>query len=91
MQRLSRSRGRESTKVSQPIPKSGWLPCLPRNIVSKAKDFLEGFIRQQEMPLKPTLDIDIHEFRTMQKLMIWAQDRAREIRSLQEEVPKLKA
>ena len=27
----------------------------------------------------------------MQKLMIWVQDRAREILSLQEEVPKLKA
>ena len=35
--------------------------------------------------------MDMAEFRTMQKLMIRVQDRAREIRSLQEEVPKLKA
>ena len=31
------------------------------------------------------------EFRTMQKLMIRVQDRAREIRNLQDKVPKLKA
>lgn len=35
--------------------------------------------------------MDMAEFRTMQKLMIRVQDRAREIRGLQEEVPKLKA
>lgn len=35
--------------------------------------------------------MDMAEFRTMQKLMIRVQDRAREIRSLQDEVPKLKA
>lgn len=35
--------------------------------------------------------MDMVEFRTMQKLMIRVQDRAREIRGLQEEVPKLKA
>lgn len=78
-------------KVSQSIQKSGWLPNLFRGIVSKAKDFLQGLIRQQEMPPKPTLDIDMTEFRTMRNLMIRVQDRAREIRSLQEEVPKLKA
>ena len=35
--------------------------------------------------------MDMAEFRTMQKLMIRVQDRAREIRSLQDEAPKLKA
>ena len=35
--------------------------------------------------------MDMAEFRTMQKLMIRVQDRAREIRSLQDEVPKLTA
>ena len=35
--------------------------------------------------------MDMAEFRTMQKLMIRVQDRAKEIRSLQDAVPKLKA
>ena len=43
------------------------------------------------MPPKPTLDINMAEFRTMQKLMIKAQDKAKEIRHLQDTVlPKLK-
>ncbi len=78
-------------KVSRSIRKSGWLPNLFRSIVSKAKDFLQGLIRQQDMPPKPTLDIDMAEFRTMRNLMIRVQDEAREIRSLQDDVlPKLK-
>ena len=40
---------------------------------------------------KPVLEIDMAEFRTMQKLMIKAQDKAKEIRHLQDTVlPKLK-
>lgn len=39
---------------------------------------------------KPTLSIDMAELRTMRDLMIRVQDEARVIRSLQEEVPKLK-
>ncbi len=62
-----------------------------RSIVSKAKDFLQGLIRQQDMPPKPTLDIDMAEFRAMRNLMIRVQDEARTIRRLQDDVlPKLK-
>ena len=44
------------------------------------------------MPPKPTLDIDMVEFRRMKNLMIKAQEGAREIRRLQDDVlPKLKA
>ena len=78
-------------KASQSIKTNGWLPSLFRNIVSKAKEFLQSLIRQAALPPKPILNMDMAEFRTMQKLMIWMQDRAREIRSLQNEVPKLKA
>lgn len=43
------------------------------------------------MPLKSVLEIDMAEFRTMQKLMIKAQDKAKEIRHLQDMVlPKLR-
>ena len=78
-------------KVSSSIRKSGWLPNLFRRIVNKAKDILQNLIREYGIPPKPTLDIDMTEFCTMRNLMIRVQDRAREIRSLQDEVPKLKA
>lgn len=77
-------------KVRQSIRKSGWLPNLFRRIVSKAKDFLQNLIREHGMPPKPTLSIDMTEFCTMRNLMIRVQDEARAIRSLQEEIPKLK-
>lgn len=77
-------------KVSSSIRKSGWLPNLFRCIVSKAKDFLQNLIREHGIPPKPTLSIDMTEFRTMRNLMIRVQDEARAIRSLQEEIPKLK-
>lgn len=77
-------------KVSQSIRKSGWLPNLFRSIVSKAKEFLQNLVREHGMPPKPTLSIDMAEFRTMWDLMIRVQDEARAIRILQEEVPKLK-
>lgn len=78
-------------KTSQSIKNKGWLPNLFRSIVSKAKDFLQSLIREHDMPPKPVLEIDMAEFRTMQKLMIKAQDKAKEIRHLQDTVlPKLK-
>lgn len=77
-------------KVNQSVRKSGWLPNLFRRIVSKAKEFLQNLIREHEIPPKPTLSINMAEFRTMRNLMIRVQDEARGIRSLQEEVTKLK-
>ena len=78
-------------KASQSIKNKGWLPNLFRSIVNKAKDFLQNLIREHDMPPKPVLEIDMAEFRTMQKLMIKAQDKAKEIRYLQDTVlPKLK-
>ena len=78
-------------KVSQSIRKSGWLPNLFRSIVSKAKDFLQKLIREKDMPPKPTLDMDMAEFRHMRSLMIKVQDKAREIKHLQDKVlPQLK-
>lgn len=78
-------------KVSSSIRKSGWLPNLFRSIVNTAKDFLQNLIREHGMPPKPTLDIDMAEFRTMRNLMIRVQDEARGIRNLQDNVlPMLK-
>ncbi|GAA6406028.1 MobA/MobL family protein [Blautia coccoides] len=79
-------------KASQSIKEKGWLPHLFRSIISKAKDILQALIREKAMPPKPTLDIDMAEFRHMKNLMIKAQEGAREIRRLQDDVlPKLKS
>ena len=78
-------------KVSSSIRKSGWLPNIFRSIVSRAKDFLQSLIREHGMPPKPTLDIDMTEFRTMRNLMVQVQNEARGIRNLQDNIlPKLK-
>ena len=59
--------------------------------MGKARDFLQGVIRQRAIPPKPTLDIDMAEFRAMRGLMIKVQDEAKGIRYLQENVlPDLK-
>ena len=78
-------------KVSQSIRDSGWLPNLFRSIVSRAKDLLQNLIREQSMPPKPTLDIDMAGFCHMRNLMIKLQDRTKEIKHLQDKVlPDLK-
>ena len=69
-------------KASQSIKSKGWLPNLFRGIVAKAKDFLQNLIREKDMLPKPTLDIDMAEFRHMRNLMIKAQDKV---------LPKLKS
>ena len=47
-------------------------------------------IRTQQLPPKPVLNIDMDEYRVMQKLMIKVQDEAAAIRRLQDvELPKL--
>ncbi len=78
-------------EVSKSIRSSGWLPNLFRSIVSRAKDFLQNLIREQDMPPKPTPDIDMAEYRHMRGLMIKVQDEARDIKRLQNDVlPSLK-
>ena len=78
-------------KASQSIKSKGWLPNLFRGIVAKAKDFLQNLIREKDMPPKPTLDIDMAEFRHMRSLMIKVQDKAVKIKNLQDKVlPQLK-
>ena len=78
-------------KASRSIRGSGWLPNLFRSIVSKAKDLLQNLIYEQSMPPKPTLDIDMAEFCHMRNLMIKLQDKAKEIKHLQDKVlPELK-
>ena len=78
-------------KASESIRTSGWLPDMFLSIVGKAKDFLQNLIREQDMPPKPTLNINMTEFRIMQQLMIRVQDSAKEIKHLQNRVlPKLK-
>lgn len=77
-------------EASRSVKKNGWLPGLFRGIVRKAKEILQGLIRETEIPPKPTLSVDMAEYRTMQKLMIKVQDEARLIKRLKDvEKPKL--
>ena len=78
-------------KASQSIKEKGWLLHLFRSIIGKAKELLQNLVWEKDMPPKPTLDIDMAEFRHMRNLMIKAQGGAKEIRYLQNDVlPKLK-
>ena len=79
-------------KAADSVAKHGWLPELFRKIVRTAKELLQGMIREKAMPPKPVLNMDIAEFRKMQKLMIKVQNKAKHIRQMQEtDLPRLKA
>ena len=72
------------------MQKHGWLPGLFRGIIQRAKEILMALIRETEVPPKPTLSVDMAEYRTMQKLMVKVQDEARAIRHMENvELPKL--
>ena len=78
-------------EASRSVQKHGWLPGLFRGIIQKAKEILTGLIRETEIPPKPTLSVDMAEYRKMQKLLVKVQDEARAIKQLMHgELPKLK-
>lgn len=77
-------------EATRSVQKHGWLPGLFRGIIQKAKEILQVLIRETEVPPKPTLSVDMVEYRRMQKLMVKVQDEARTIRHMENvELPKL--
>lgn len=77
-------------EASRSVQKHGWLPGLFRGIIQKAKELLQVLIRETEIPPKPTLSVDMAEYRKMQKLMGKVQDEARAVKQLMHgELPKL--
>ena len=77
-------------EASRSVQKHGWLPGLFREIIQKAKEILQVLIRETEAPPKPTLSVDMAEYRKMQKLMVKVQNEARAIKQLMHgELPKL--
>lgn len=77
-------------EATRSVQKHGWLPGLFRGIIQKAKEILQVLIRETEVPPKPTLSVDMAEYRKMQKLMVKVQDEARTIKQLMHgELPKL--
>ena len=77
-------------EATRSVQKHGWLPGLFRGIIQKAKEILQVLIRETEVPPKPTLSVDMAEYRKMQKLMVKVQDEARAIKHLiHGELPKL--
>ena len=69
-------------EASRSVQKHGWLPGLFRGIIQKAKDILQSLIRETTIPPKPTLSVDMAEYRKMQRLMEKAQDEAVAIKRL---------
>ena len=77
-------------EATRSVQKHGWLPGLFRGIIQKAKELLQVLIRETEIPPKPTLSVDMAEYRKMQKLMGKVQAEARAIKQLMHgELPKL--
>jgi hypothetical protein len=77
-------------EATRSVQKHGWLPGLFRGIIQKAKEILMGLIRETEVPPKPTLSVDMAEYRKMQKLLVKVQDEARAVKQLMHgELPKL--
>jgi len=77
-------------EATRSVQKHGWLPGLFREIIQKAKEILQVLIRETEAPPKPTLSVDMAEYRKMQKLMVKVQDEARAVKQLMHgELPKL--
>ncbi|MBR3383070.1 MAG: MobA/MobL family protein [Clostridia bacterium] len=77
-------------EATRSVQKHGWLPGLFRGIIQKAKEILMGLILETEVPPKPTLSVDMAEYREMQKLMVKVQDEARAVKQLMHgELPKL--
>ena len=77
-------------EATRSVQKHGWLPGLFRGIIQKAKEILMGLIRETEVPPKPSLSVDMAEYRKMQKLMVKVQDEARAVKQLMHgELPKL--
>lgn len=77
-------------EATRSVQKHGWLPGLFQGIIQKAKEILMGLIRETEVPPKPTLSVDMAEYRKMQKLMVKVQDEARAVKQLMHgELPKL--
>ena len=77
-------------ETTRSVQKHGWLPGLFRGIIQKAKEILQVLIRETEVPPKPTLSVDMAEYRKMQKLMVKVQDEARAVKQLMHgELPKL--
>lgn len=77
-------------EASHSVQKHGWLPGLFRNIIQRAKEILQGLIRETMIPPKPMLSVDMAEYRKMQKLMVKVQDEARAVKQLMHgELPKL--
>ena len=77
--------------ITDASPHSQTLLVKINKIVYVAKELLQSLIREKSLPPKPVLNMDIAEFRKMQKLMIKVQGKAKHICRLQEKaLPDLK-
>ena len=87
-----RSQADRDTRKSKPVYQKQGLACpiCSVGLWQRQKIFCKTLF-EKRICRKPTLDIDMAEFRHMRNLMIKAQDKAKEIKNLQDKVlPQLK-
>ena len=79
-----------TTKIQQSMKMEGWNPELFYQIMINANAILKDVIQKHKMQLKPTLNVDIEEFKKMETLNLKLHRQVEEIQKLENvELPNL--
>ena len=79
-----------TTKIQHSMQMEGWKPELFYQIMINANAILKDVIQKHKMQLKPTLNVDIEEFKKMEILNLKLHRQVEEIQKLENvELPKL--
>ncbi len=79
-----------TTKIQQSMKMEGWNPELFYQIMINANAILNDVVKKHKMQLKPTLNVDIEEFKKMETLNLKLHKQVEEIQRLENvELPNL--
>ncbi len=79
-----------TTKIQHSMQREGWKPELFYQIMINANAILKDVIQKHKMQLKPTLNVDIEEFKKMETLNLKLHRQVEEIQKLENvELPNL--
>ena len=79
-----------TTKIQQSMKMEGWNPELFYQIMINANAILNDVVKKHKMQLKPTLNVDIEEFKKMETLNLKLHKQVEEIQKLENvELPNL--
>ena len=87
---LEIKKGEIHVKAVSSLNHNGWNPFLFRSIIMKAKEFLQDVIRNFVLSPKPTLNINIEDWQSMQDLMTKLRKQVVPIKEQQALVAELK-